>query len=178
MKELFHTTAKEVSDTNTPIDRRQAERLVNTYSDLILRLSYTYLKSTADAQDICQTVFLKLLTNPRRFDSPEHEKAWIIRVTVNACRDLVKSFFRSRTVSLDQLIEKPQDMPEDHSDILEAVLELPARFRDVVYLHYYEGYSAPEIGRILKKNPNTVYTLLARARQLLKTRLEGVSEDE
>ena len=125
-----------------------------------------------------QTVFLKYVLRSEPFDSPEHEKAWIIRVTVNACRDLVKSFFRSRTVSLDQLIEKPQDMPEDHSDILEAVLELPARFRDVVYLHYYEGYSAPEIGRILKKNPNTVYTLLARARQLLKTRLEGVSEDE
>lgn len=62
-----------------------------------------------------------------------------------------EKLFRSRTVSLDQLIEKPQDMPEDHSDILEAVLKLPARFRDVVYLHYYEGYSAPEIGRILKK---------------------------
>ena len=123
-------------------------------------------------------MFLKYVLRSEPFDSPEHEKAWIIRVTVNACRDLLKSFFRSRTVALDQLIEKPQDMPEDHSDILEAVLELPARFRDVVYLHYYEGYSAPEIGRILKKNTNTVYTLLARARQLLKTRLEGVIEDE
>ena len=137
-----------------------------------------HLKNYEDAEDIFQTVFLKYVLRSEPFDSPEHEKAWIIRVTVNACRDLVKSFFCSRTVSLDQLIEKPQDMPEDHSDILEAVLELPARFRDVVYLHYYEGYSAPEIGRILKKNPNTVYTLLARARQLLKTRLEGVSEDE
>lgn len=63
------------------MNRRHAERLVNTYSDLILRLSYTYLKSTADAQDICQTVFLKLLTSPRSFESPEHEKAWIIRAT-------------------------------------------------------------------------------------------------
>ena len=111
-------------------------------------------------------MFLKYVLRSEPFDSPEHEKAWIIRVTVNACRDLLKSFFRSRTVALDQLIEKPQDMPEDHSDILEAVLELPARFRDVVYLHYYEGYSAPEIGRILKKNTNTVYTLLARARHV------------
>ena len=123
-------------------------------------------------------MFLKYVLRSEPFDSQEHEKAWIIRVTVNACRDLLKSFFRSRTVSLDQLIERPQDMPEDHSDILEAVLELPARFRDVVYLHYYEGYTAPEIGRILKKNPNTVYTLLARARQLLKTKLEGVIDDE
>ena len=156
----------------------EAGRAIEQYADMVRRICMIHLKNYEDAEDIFQTVFLKYVLRSESFDSPEHEKAWIIRVTVNACRDLVKSFFRSRTVSLDQLIEKPQDMPEDHSDILEAVLELPARFRDVVYLHYYEGYSAPEIGRILKKNPNTVYTLLARARQLLKTRLEGVSEDE
>ena len=157
---------------------KEAGRAIEQYADKVRRICIIHLKNYEDAEDIFQTVFLKYVLRSEPFDSPEHEKAWIIRVTVNACRDLVKSFFRSRTVSLDQLIEKPQDMPEDHSDILEAVLELPARFRDVVYLHYYEGYSAPEIGRILKKNPNTVYTLLARARQLLKTRLEGVSEDE
>ena len=156
----------------------EAGRAIEQYADMVRRICMIHLKNYEDAEDIFQTVFLKYVLRSEPFDSPEHEKAWIIRVTVNACRDLVKSFFRSRTVSLDQLIEKPQDMPEDHSDILEAVLELPARFRDVVYLHYYEGYSAPEIGRILKKNTNTVYTLLARARQLLKTRLEGVSEDE
>lgn len=156
----------------------EAGRAIEQYADMVRRICMIHLKNYEDAEDIFQTVFLKYVLRSEPFDSPEHEKAWIIRVTVNACRDLVKSFFRSRTVSLDQLIEKPQDMPEDHSDILEAVLELPARFRDVVYLHYYEGYSAPEIGRILKKNPNTVYTLLARARQLLKTRLEGVIEDE
>lgn len=156
----------------------EAGRAIEQYADMVRRICMIHLKNYEDAEDIFQTVFLKYVLRFEPFDSPEHEKAWIIRVTVNACRDLLKSFFRSRTVSLDQLIEKPQDMTEDHSDILEAVLELPARFRDVVYLHYYEGYSAPEIGRILKKNTNTVYTLLARARQLLKTRLEGVIEDE
>ena len=148
----------------------EAGRAIEQYADMVRRICMIHLKNYEDAEDIFQTVFLKYVLRSEPFDSPEHEKAWIIRVTVNACRDLLKSFFRSRTVALDQLIEKPQDMPEDHSDILEAVLELPARFRDVVYLHYYEGYSAPEIGRILKKN--------TRARQLLKTRLEGVIEDE
>lgn len=156
----------------------EAGRAVEQYADLVRRICMIHLKNFEDSEDIFQTVFLKYVLRSEPFDSQEHEKAWIIRVTVNACRDLLKSFFRSRTVSLDQLIERPQDMPEDHSDILEAVLELPARFRDVVYLHYYEGYTAPEIGRILKKNPNTVYTLLARARQLLKTKLEGVIDDE
>ena len=156
----------------------EAGRAVEQYADLVRRICMIHLKNYEDSEDIFQTVFLKYVLRSEPFDSQEHEKAWIIRVTVNACRDLLKSFFRSRTVSLDQLIERPQDMPEDHSDILEAVLELPARFRDVVYLHYYEGYTVPEIGRILKKNPNTVYTLLARARQLLKTKLEGVIDDE
>lgn len=156
----------------------EAGRAVEQYADLVRRICMIHLKNYEDSEDIFQTVFLKYVLRSEPFDSQEHEKAWIIRVTVNACRDLLKSFFRSRTVSLDQLIERPQDMPEDHSDIREAVLELPARFRDVVYLHYYEGYTAPEIGRILKKNPNTVYTLLARARQLLKTKLEGVIDDE
>ena len=131
----------------------EAGRAIEQYADMVRRICMIHLKNYEDAEDIFQTVFLKYVLRSEPFDSPEHEKAWIIRVTVNACRDLVKSFFRSRTVSLDQLIEKPQDMPEDHSDILEAVLELPARFRDVVYLHYYEGYSAPEIGRILKTAP-------------------------
>ena len=84
-----------------PIDRGEAERLVNDYSDLILRLSYTYLKSTEDAKDICQTVFLKLLEKPREFDSPEHERAWIIRAAVNQCKDQLKSRWRRSTVDLE-----------------------------------------------------------------------------
>ena len=83
------------------LDRGEAERLVHAYSDLILRLSYTYLKSTDDAQDICQTVFLKLLQKPRAFSSPEHEKAWIIRTAVNLCKDHLKSGWRRATVALD-----------------------------------------------------------------------------
>ena len=77
-----------------PIDRTEAERLVQTYSDMILRLSWTYLKSTQDAEDICQTVFLKLLTGGMVFDSPEHEKAWIIRATANACKDALRASHR------------------------------------------------------------------------------------
>ena len=154
------------------MDRRQAERLVNTYSDLILRLSYTYLKSTADAQDICQTVFLKLLTSPRSFESPEHEKAWIIRVTINKCKDLLKSFFRSRTIPIDELPFLQSEKSDHAEGVMEAVLSLPKKYKDVVYLYYYEGYSAVEIAEMLNKNANTVYTLLARARNMLKEKLE------
>lgn len=155
----------------------EANRAVDLYGDTVRRICMIHLKNRADTEDIFQTVFLKYVLRTAPFDSPEHEKAWIIRVTANACKDLLRSFFRSRTVSLDVLIEKPQEISEDHSDILEAVLALPEKYKDPIYLHYYEGYTAEEIGRILEKNTNTVYTLLTRARQMLKTRLEGVRED-
>lgn len=155
----------------------EANRAVDLYGDTVRRICMIHLKNKADTEDIFQDVFLKYVLRTAPFDSPEHEKAWIIRVTANACKDLLRSFFRSRTVSLDVLIETPREMPEDHSDILEAVLALPEKYKDPIYLHYYEGYTAEEIGRILGKNTNTVYTLLTRARQMLKTRLEGVTEN-
>lgn len=124
-------------------------------------------------QEIFQNVFLKYALSSRSFESPEHEKAWFIRVTINACKDLIKSFFRSRTVSLDQLMEQPGQLLEDHREVLEAVISLPRKYREVIYLHYYEGYTAPQISEILGKNTNTVYTLLARSKNLLKERLGG-----
>lgn len=146
---------------------------IQRYSDTIRRICMLHLKNYADTEDIFQTVFLKYVLSSATFESEEHEKAWIIRVTVNACKDLIKSFFRSRTVSLDEVLEQPAPMASQHREVLEAVLSLPPKYKDAVYLHYYEGYSAPEIGRILGKNVNTVYTLLNRARQLLKETLGG-----
>ena len=155
-----------------------ASRAIDQYADTVRRICMVHLKNYDDTEDIFQTVFLKYVLHTAPFGSAEHEKAWIIRVTVNACKDLLKNVFRSRTVPLDQLIEKPQEMTGDHSELLEAVLALPEKYKDVIYLHYYEGYSAAEISSILNKNVNTVYTLLTRARQILKTRLEGVIGDE
>lgn len=111
------------------LDRGEAERLVHAYSDLILRLSYTYLKSTDDAQDICQTVFLKLLQKPQAFSSPEHEKAWIIRTAVNLCKDHLKSGWRRATVALDAAEAVPAPAEEEGS-LLSAVNLLPLRFRN------------------------------------------------
>lgn len=151
----------------------EANRAIDRYADLVRRVCMIHLKNHADTEDIFQTVFLKYVTGTTEFESEEHEKAWFIRVTINACKDLLRSFFRSRTVSLDDLLEQPDQVPEDHLEVLEAVLALPDKYRDVVYLHYYEGYTAPEIGTILHKNPNTVYTLLTRARDELRKMLGG-----
>ena len=151
----------------------EANRAIDRYADLVRRVCMIHLKNHADTEDIFQTVFLKYVTGTTEFESEEHEKAWFIRVTINACKDLLRSFFRSRTVSLDDLLEQPDQVPEDHREVLEEVLALPDKYRDVVYLHYYEGYTAPEIGTILHKNPNTVYTLLTRAREELRKMLGG-----
>ena len=150
-----------------------SKQAIDRYADLVRRVCMIHLKNHADTEDIFQTVFLKYVTGTTEFESEEHEKAWFIRVTINACKDLLRSFFRSRTVSLDDLLEQPDQVPEDHREVLEAVLALPDKYRDVVYLHYYEGYTAPEIGTILHKNPNTVYTLLTRARDELRKMLGG-----
>ena len=151
----------------------EVNRAVEKYADTVRRICIVHLKNNADTEDIFQTVFLKYVLSSVSFENEEHEKAWFIRVTVNACKDLLKSFFRSRTVSLDEIIEKPSEMPQDNREVLEAVLELPEKYRDVVYLYYYEEYTAPEIGRILGKKENTVYTLLKRARKILKDKLGG-----
>lgn len=146
---------------------------LDRYSDTVRRLCMVHLKNIADTEDIFQTVFLKYALSSAEFESREHEKAWFIRVTINACRDLLRSFFRSRTVSLDELTEQAAPLEEDNREVLEAVLSLPLKYKEAVYLHYYENYTAPEIAKILGKNVNTVYTLLNRARGMLKEKLGG-----
>lgn len=155
----------------------EANRVIEQYGDTVRRLCLVHLKNTADTEDIFQTVFLKYALTFVSFDSDEHEKAWLIRVTLNACKDLLKSIFRSRTVSLEELVEQPAQLSADHREVLEAVLSLPAKYRDVVYLHYYEEYTAPEIARILEKNVNTVYTRLTRAKGLLREKLGGDGDE-
>ena len=152
---------------------QEVNRAVDRYADMVRRLCMIHLKNEADTEDIFQTVFLKYLLSPVVFESEEHEKAWLICVTSNACKDLLKSFFRSRTTSLDDLLERPAELPPDHREVLEAVLSLPRKYREVIYLHYYEDYTALQISRILGKKVNTIYTLLTRSKQMLREKLGG-----
>lgn len=151
---------------------QEVNRAVEQYADTVRRICLVHLKNYADTEDIFQTVFVKYLLHTAPFASPEHERAWIIRVTINACKDLLRSVFRRRTLSLEEVAEQPAPADE-YRAVLQAVQALPAAYRDVVYLHYYEGYTAPEIAEILGKNVNTVYTRLTRARGLLRRTLGG-----
>ena len=157
--------------------KQQAERLTNTYADAILRLSYAYLKNTQDAQDVCQTVFVRLLTEPREFESGEHERAYILRMAANACKDLLKSPWRRRTCDLEACAQVPAPETSDGS-VLAAVNQLPAHYRSVIYLFYYEGYQASEIGEILGVPTATIHTRLARGRARLRELLGGTEYEQ
>ena len=156
---------------------QRAEYLAETYADAILRLSYTYLKNTHDAQDICQTVFVKLLTDPREFDTAGHERAYILRMAANACKDLLKSPWRKRTCGLEACGEVPAPEAADGS-VLAAVEALPVHYRAVIYLYYYEGYQAAEIGKILGIPTATMHTRLARGRAKLRELLGGTAYEQ
>lgn len=154
----------------------EAERLVRTYADLILRVSYTYLKSTHDAEDICQNVLLKLMTGFHSFESAQHERAWIIRTTANACKDVLRGGYRRTTVELDAVAEvAAPDVPDDA--VLDAVMTLPEAYREALYLHYYEGYTAREIASLTGRTEDAVAQHLSRGRLKLRALLEGADDD-
>lgn len=159
----------------TTFDARQVEYLVRTYSDLIARVSYTYFHNTHDVQDISQTVFLKLLTSRTSFETVEAERAWIIRMTLNACKDVKKSFWRRRVSGFDEQPEIAVPCPEvsDHP-VLAAVQSLPLKYRQAIYLHYYEGYDVQEIAGITGETPNVVSAHLSRGRKKLRDMLGGM----
>lgn len=150
------------------MDEFQARRLVEAYADMILRISYQYLQQTQDAEDICQTVFLKYLTANCRFDSIEHEKAWIIRTTINACKDLLKSAYRRKTLPLEDA-SRLAAPPIPENELTEAMRCLPETYRIVLHLYYYEGYTAREIGAVTGKSEANVTMYLSRARKKLRT---------
>lgn len=155
-------------------DASDAAAFVRRYSGMILRLRFTYSLGRADAQDICQNVFLKLLQSDRRFDSEGETRAFIIRITINECKDVLKSGWRRRSVPLDELIEREVPfLPEENTGVLAAVQRLPIKYREAVYLYYYEGYNAEEIAAMVGAKPAAVRQRLARAREKLRKELEG-----
>lgn len=143
---------------------------VEKYGDMIRRICFLNLKNKSDVEDIFQEVFLKFLLNIDSFENEEHEKAWLCRVTFNQCKDLHKSFWRRNVGSIDDM-DIPYESPEQ-SEHIAAVLSLPPDWKQIIYLHYYEEMTIPEIAILLKKNKNTVYTNLRRAKASLKAKLE------
>lgn len=146
---------------------------MDAYADMVRRICFVHLKNRHDTEDVFQNVYMKYLLYEGTFEGMEHEKAWFARVTINACTDWLRALSCRKWVSLDALAEESTELDNPSKEVLETVLKLPEKYRDVIYLFYYEGYTAVEIARILGKKENTVYTWLSRAKDILRERLGG-----
>ena len=140
---------------------------IETYADMIKRICFYHLKNPADTEDVFQNVFLKYMMHDEPFFDDEHEKAWLIVTASNACKDALKHWWR-KNADIADCEALAQDAPFEMDGILSAVLELPADYKTAVFLYYYEGYSTPEIARMLDCPQSTVRSRLARARKLLE----------
>ena len=148
-------------------------RVMETYADMVRRICLVHLKNQHDTEDVFQEVYMKYMLYEGLFESDEHEKALFARVTINACTDWLRILSRRKWVPLDIINEEQEVFDSTSSEILEVVLKLPEKYRNVIYLFYYEGYSAVEIAKILGRKENTIYTWLARAKELLRNNLGG-----
>ena len=146
-------------------------RIVETYSDMLLRIALNRVRSIPAAEDIVQGVFERLMRRRPIFESREHEKAWLIRTAVNLCLSDLRTQSRHGDLPLDENIAG--EFGDDSYEVLDAVQNLPVQDRYAVYLYYYEGYGVKEIGHLLKEPEGTISSRLSRARKKLKTILEG-----
>ncbi len=146
-----------------------ASEAFKKHSDMVYRLAVARVKNKYDADDILQEVFLRFIKCKDRVENDEHAKALLIRITINCSKSLLGSSWFKRTEPLSESLS----VRDEHSDTLDAVMRLPQKYRTVIHMHYYMGYSVDEISAILKAKPSTVKSWLYRARQKLKLDLEG-----
>ena len=144
------------------------------YTDTVYRVAVHNTRCKSDAEDVTQEVFVKLLESSKKFKDGEHLKAWLIRVTINECRTLMRKYSRET----EQSAEIADCAVYDGDSVLEAVKALPENYRNAIYLHYYEGYTTKEIGKILDSKENTVLSWLSRGRAALRKEMIGGFEDE
>ncbi|HOA96899.1 RNA polymerase sigma factor [Acetivibrio saccincola] len=147
------------------------------FGNMVMSISMNYLKNKADAENITQEVFLKLFLSSKEFKSYEHKKAWLIRVTTNLCKDFLKSASKRRDVSLEEVAELSY-IDKGRGDVLDLIRELPAGYRKIVYLYYYEGYKTKDIAKITGLSKSNVSVSLHRARKLLKEKIERSGDYE
>lgn len=154
------------------------ELALNLFGDDILRIAYSYLKRREDAEDIVQETLIRFMQSKLQFDTEQQVKAWLLRVAVNLCKDYLKSAVHKKQTSMpegyDVAAEEETPMVEEESDVLQALMSLPEKYRSALHLYYYEEYTTKEIAEILDKKESTVRSLLKRGREKLAERLEAV----
>lgn len=142
--------------------------------DTVYRIAYLILRNTSEAEDALQSIFLKFLNSDKIFNDFEHEKAWFIAITRNHCRDILRSWWKSRRIDIESLPDMPHwDNKKESSEVLEKLLLLPENYKTVLYLYYFEEFSVKEISEVLERKESTIQTQLSRGRNRLKIDLGG-----
>lgn len=155
------------------METKEYQRLVNLYLDMVYRVALNGCKNTYDADDVVQDTFMKLLKCRKTFDNDDHIRNWLIRVTINECKRFWASPWKTRIVPWDENVEEPFTWEPEQSVLYDKVMELTPKYRETVYLYYFEDFSVKEIADILKISETAVQTRLQRARQKLKKVLGG-----
>lgn len=161
---------------NRAHSQEEMAALYRRHVSMVYQICLMLLKNVPDAEDATQNVFRKVMEQDKPFRDPEHEKAWLIVTARNECRDQLKHWWRRNRESETALLHASSRQPEDNG-LKELIWELPEQDRLVLYLYYYQGYTAQEIAELLGKNPSTVRTWLVRARKKLKLRMEAEGYD-
>ncbi len=156
------------------VDKNSIHTIIDEYSPMVYRIAYQNTKDGYASDDISQNVFIKLFQSKMVFESKEHLKAWLIRVTINELKSLFRSSHIRLTVPLPEDDTLAAESIEDDYMLFEEIMKLKESYKNVIYLHYYEGYTVPEIAKILEKKENTISTWLRRA----KTELAKVLKEE
>lgn len=150
------------------------EDVYRRYSGMVFRLALARCRSRADAEDVMQEVFLRYVRRAPQLDSAEHQRAWLIKATINCTNTLLSSAWNRHTELYDELARLAADLPDESAaDIYAAVMRLPKKQRTAVHLYYYEGYGVKEIASLMDANESAVKSLLYRAREGLEKELKG-----
>ncbi|MGL4738593.1 MAG: RNA polymerase sigma factor [Cellulosilyticaceae bacterium] len=158
---------------DTECMKQEVSRLYTQYVDMVYRICFVFLKNATDTEDAVQAVFMKVIEKQMVFDSPEHEKAWLIVTAQNHCKNQLKHWWQ-KGIAFDQNTHDKIHHDES-SEVLELLLQLPDKYKLPLYLYYYEGYSTDEVAQILELNSSTLRSRLKKARELLKTKIGGTS---
>ena len=146
------------------------ETILKRDGDRLFRIAAAIMGSRAEAEDVVQDVFVKLVEKQPVFWSVEHETAWLVRVTVNLCKNRVRSYWWKKT---EMLLDTFPAQDEEEAGVMQTVMQLPPKYRTVIHLFYYEGYSTKEIAELTQQKESTIRQWLTRARRKLKDYLEG-----
>lgn len=166
---FMHVIGERGYEMKLLLSENEIIHVINDYSDTVFKVALSHTQCKTTAEDIVQSTFLKYMECKKEFVDDEHIKAWLIRVTINECKMFHRSFWKSKRIPLEDIYSFELT---EHHDIFYSVMNLPTKYRIVIHLYYYEGYSIKEIGKLINQKECTIASWLHRARKLLKDNME------